>query len=132
MMGYVTGGLGLTLVIVLGAFKLYHDNTQETILDMTAQLETSKANQVKLEDLINDQNENIKTQAQQHEAVVFALEKMSVDNKAAQQELNRLQDTFSKHSLSQLSEAKPGLIERIINRGSRNVGEDFNNLTSSL
>ena len=132
MMGYVTGGLGLTLVIVLGAFKLYHDNTQEAILDMTAQLETSKANQAKLEGLINDQNESIKAHAQQPETVVLALEKMSDDNQAAQQELNRLQNTFSKHSLSQLSEAKPGLIQRIINNATRKVGEDFSAVTSSL
>ena len=132
MMGYLTGGLGLTLIIVLGGFKIYHDTTQETILEMTKQLETSKANQAKLEDLINDQNESIKAQARQHETVVIALEKMSHDNRLAQQELNRLQDTFSKHSLSQLSEAKPGLIQRIINNATRKVGEDFTSVTSSL
>tara|TARA_R100001129_G_scaffold186500_2_gene178493 strand:- start:1711 stop:2109 length:399 start_codon:yes stop_codon:yes gene_type:complete len=132
MMGYLTAGLGLTLIIVSGAFKIYHDNTQETILYINAQLETSKANQAKLEDVIEEQNQSLETQAKNHEAVVIALEKMSDENKAAQQELNRLQDTFSRHSLSQLSEAKPGLIERIINNASKKVGENFTDLTSSI
>ena len=132
MMGYLTGGLGLTLIIVLGAFKIYHDNTQETISYINAQLETSKANQEKLEDVIEEQNQSLETQAENHKAVVLALEKMSDDNRAAQKELKRLQDTFSRHSLSQLSEAKPGLIERIINKASKEVGENFTDLTSSI
>ena len=132
MMGYLPAGLGLTLIIVSGAFKIYHDNTQETILYINAQLETSKANQAKLENLIEEQNQSLETQAKNHEAVVIALEKMSDENKAAQQELNRLQDTFSRHSLSQLSEAKPGLIERIINKASKEVGENFTDITSSI
>ncbi len=130
MIGYLTGGLGLTLVIVLGAFKIYHDNTQETISYINEQLETSKANQAKLEDVIEEQNQSLETQARQHETVVMALEKMTADNRTAQAELNRLQDKFRSHDLAGLSRAKPALIQNIINRGTKRVGEDFRAITS--
>tara|TARA_B100001250_G_C19801292_1_gene791205 strand:- start:344 stop:745 length:402 start_codon:yes stop_codon:yes gene_type:complete len=130
MMGYLTGGLGLVLVIVLGAFKVYHDTTQETIQNYIVQLEVSKENQKQLEGLIAQQNESIDAQQRQHEAVVLALETMSEDNRSAQAELNRLQDKFRSHDLAGLSYAKPGLIQNIINRGTKRVAEDFRAISS--
>lgn len=42
-------------------------------------------------------------------------------NRRAQQELRRLNDIFSRHDLTELARAKPGLIERRINDGTRRV-----------
>ena len=128
-MGYVSGGLGIALFILAGAFKLYFDSSQEKISGLTTQLETSKQNQLKLESTIAEQNDNLEKTIANHQMIVGQMEKMTVKNQEYQAEADRLKKKFAEHDLQHLSLRKPGLIERIINNGTQKVATEFASLT---
>ena len=129
MMGYISGGLGIALLIMCGIFKVYFDRSQEQITDLTTQLETSKQNQLKLESTIAEQNENLEQTIANHQMIVGQIEKLTVQNQESQAEADRLKKKFAEHDLQHLSLRKPGLIERIINNGTQKVATEFNSLT---
>ena len=126
MMGYISGGLGIALFILAGAFKLYFDSSQEKMMGLTTQLETSKQNQLKLESTIEEQNENLEATVANHKLIVSQIEKLTVSNQESQAEAQRLKKKFAEHDLQHLSLRKPGLIERIINNGTQKVAQEFN------
>ncbi len=129
MMGYVSGGLGIALFILAGAFKLYFDSSQDKIMGLTTQLETSKQNQLKLESTIAEQNENLEQTIANHQLMVNQMERLAVANQESQAEAERLKKKFAEHDLQHLSLRKPGLIERIINNGTQKVAQEFSSLT---
>ena len=90
MMGYISGGLGIALLLLGGAFKLYFDSSQGKIMGLTTQLETSKQNQLKLESTIQEQNENLERTIANHQLIVGQMEKMTVKNQEYQAEADRL------------------------------------------
>jgi len=118
----------IAMVLVLlagagGAFyyvkQLQHDN------------EVLKLNQAKLEESIGEQKEVIAMQKKSYEKIVSA--NAALNDKVA--ELNRakdeLQNKLAKHDLNYLAVEKPGLIERIINKGSKDVLNEIENLTAN-
>jgi uncharacterized protein YdbL (DUF1318 family) len=118
----------IAMVLVLlagagGAFyyvkQLQHDN------------EVLKLNQAKLEESIGEQKEVIAMQKQSYEKIVSA--NAALNDKIA--ELNKardeLQNKLAKHDLNYLAVEKPGLIERIINKGSKDVLNEIENLTAN-
>ena len=129
MMGYISGGLGIALLILAGAFKLYFNSSQDKIMGLTTQLETSKQNQLKLESTIQEQNESLERTIANHQMIVGQMEKMTVKNQEYQAEADRLKKKFAEHDLQHLSLRKPGLIERIINNGTQKVATEFASLT---
>lgn len=129
MMGYISGGLGISLLLLGGAFKLYFDSSQDKIMGLTTQLETSKQNQLKLETTIAEQNENLEQTVANHKLIVSQIEKLTVSNQESQAEAQRLKKKFAEHDLQHLSLRKPGLIERIINNGTQKVATEFASLT---
>ncbi len=46
--------------------------------------------------------------------------------------MNRYLDIFRRHNLNQLAEAKPGLIEKRVNAGTKDVFESIENDTKEL
>ena len=90
MMGYISGGLGIALLILAGAFKLYFNSSQDKIMGLTTQLETSKQNQLKLESTIQEQNESLERTIANHQMIVGQMEKMTVKNQEYQAEADRL------------------------------------------
>ena len=67
-------------------------------------IETQKQNQIHIADLSEAHNE-------------------------ARQEITKLRNTFARHDLNSLAIAKPGLIEKAVNRGTRRVNEALTVLT---
>jgi len=106
-----------------GAFyyvkQLQHDN------------EVLKLNQAKLEESIGEQKEVIAMQKKSYEKIVSAnaalTDKVAELNKAR----DELQNKLAKHDLNYLAVEKPGLIERIINKGSKDVLNEIENLTAN-
>ena len=81
-----------------------------------------KANAVVLEGEIQKQNESIKNYLeaqQQRETQIADLQKQ---NQASQREVAKLKNTFARLN-------KPGLIENIVNKGTKKVKEDLIALT---
>ena len=129
MMGYISGGLGIALLILAGAFKLYFDSSQEKILGLTTQLETSKQNQLKLESTIAEQNENLEQTIANHQLMVNQMERLTVANQESQAEADRLKRKFAEHDLQHLALRKPALVQRALNNGTQKVAQEFSALT---
>ena len=58
---------------------------------------------------------------EQAEALSAAMVDMAAAAAVAEKEVDQLNEKFRKHDLAKLAKAKPGLIERRINRGTANV-----------
>jgi|TARA_R110000823_G_C15850991_1_gene492155 Tfp pilus assembly protein PilE len=123
------GILGILLLASLGAFKLYYDKSEAQILALTVQLQQAMNNQQLLENSIAKQNQQITDQLQREKDNQARIGSLTDANNAAQIEVNRLKQTFAKHDLNMLSMAKPGLIERIVNKGTARVGKELQTLT---
>ena len=122
--------LGITLLISLGAFKLYYDKSEAEKQAIAIQLQQSIDNQLLLENSIAEQNAQITEQLQKEKDNQQRISNLTTANSAAQEEVNRLKNTFAKHDLNMLSMAKPGLIERLVNRGTARVGKELETLTN--
>ena len=129
-MGFkLSAGLGIALVILAGAFKMYYDKTQAEIEAFHLQLEQSIQNQKTLENTIEQQNENLKQAVENQEMMISQVEKLTKENMMAQNEVTDIRKKWSRHSLDVLSIRKPKLIEGIINRGTKSVLNDLKVIT---
>tara|TARA_R100000458_G_C8154509_1_gene160951 strand:+ start:133 stop:573 length:441 start_codon:yes stop_codon:yes gene_type:complete len=122
-------GLGITLLLLSGSFKLYYDKSEAQKMALTVQLQQSMDNQLLLENSIAKQNQQIAEQLQREKDNQAHIATLTDANNEAQKEVNRLKQTFAKHDLNMLSMAKPGLIERIVNKGTARVGKELEALT---
>ena len=87
-----------------------------------------KENAIKLEQSINSQKEVIAQQKEDFENILEANKKLTALNLTLDKELKALDDKFNKTNASgkkrdigDLAVTKPGLIEKIINRASKNA-----------
>ena len=94
------------------------------------QLSQSKANQVILESKITEQNDSIKQYLAKQEQISADMNKLEAEKQNALREVNKLRNTFAKHDLDNLALNKPGLIEKIVNKGSKKVMTDLVELTT--
>ena len=112
-------GIGSATLIGAGAYvlKLRSDNA---IL---------KANQIKLEGAIETQKEVIENQKQDYEKIISINKELNDDIIQINKSKQILQDKLSKHDLNYLAVEKPGLIEKIINKGSNKIMDELNEAT---
>lgn len=94
------------------------------------QLSQSKANQIVLESKITEQNDSIKQYLAKQEQLSADLGLLETQKQDALREVNKLRQTFAKHDLDNLALNKPGLIEKIVNKGSKQVMDDLVDLTT--
>jgi|TARA_R100001463_G_scaffold112170_1_gene167149 cell division protein FtsB len=109
---------GLLVVSLAGSTYLFNQLTQ------------AKANQIVLEDKISEQNESIKQYLAKQEQISADMNKLEAEKQNALREVNKLRNTFAKHDLDNLALNKPGLIEKIVNKGTKQVMNDLVELTS--
>ena len=122
-------GLGVALVLVSGAFKMYYDKSQAELDSFHIRLEQSIQNQKTLEGTIEKQNQNLEQTVQNHKLMVAQVERLQKENMIAQNEVTDIRKKFSKHSIDVLSIRKPQLIQNIINRGTKTVLNDLKQIT---
>ena len=122
-------GLGVALVLVSGAFKMYYDKSQAELDSFHIRLEKSIQNQKTLEGTIEKQNQNLEQTVQNHKLMVAQVERLQKENMVAQNEVTDIRKKFSKHSIDVLSIRKPQLIQNIINRGTKTVLNDLKQIT---
>jgi uncharacterized coiled-coil protein SlyX len=108
----------LMMLMMCGAFYWYYMDTQERIA------------------ILHENNAKLETAVATSEAAVAS---MQADIKKANEELNRvnkefaairaqnnvLSDKLAKHDLAVLGSKKPGLVEKLVNRGTVNAGRCF-------
>ena len=88
-----------------------------------------KANQVKLEGAIETQKAVIENQKQDYEQIISINKELNDDIMEINKSKQILQDKLSKHDLNYLAVEKPGLIEKIINKGSDKIMDELNEAT---
>lgn len=128
-MWQISAGLGVALVLTGGAFKLYYDKAQAEKEALAVQLQQSMDNQLLLENTVADQNAQMEEQLAREQKTQAQIRELSEANTEAQKEVTELRGKFARHDLNMLSMAKPGLLERMVNRGTSRVFQDLRNLT---
>jgi len=117
----------IAMVVVLlagagGAFyyvkQLQHDN------------EILKGNQIKLEESITEQQEVIAMQKKSYEQIMVANVELTDKVKELNGAKAELQKKLADHDINYLAVEKPKLIERIVNKGTKDVLNDIENLTA--
>ena len=131
-MWQISAGLGLVLALTLGAFKLYYDKSQSELDAFQIRLEQSIQNQKTLESTIEEQNDNLKQTIKNHDLMLTQVERLQRENMEAQNEVTRIKKKFSKHDLNVLSMRKPLLVEKIVNKATRKVCEELEQITSGV
>ena len=121
--------LALVIITMGGAFKLYYDKSEAQKEAMATQLQQAMNNQELLESTISTQNTRIEEQVQKERQSQARIGELSTANSEAMEEVTELRGKFAKHDLNMLSMTKPGLLEKMINRGTKRVGEDLERIS---
>ena len=114
--------LGLFSFAVLGGAGWYINFLHDQIAIL-------KGNQIALESKVAEQNEAIDRYLQEQKENQAKLNQMALANQEAQREVTKLRDTFARHDLDNLALAKPTLVQKMINKGTKKVKEDLIQIT---
>ena len=131
MMWQISAGLGIALALSLGSFKLYYDKAEAQKETMASSLRMSIANVETLKKEMAAQNEQMQSQIERNKIIQEKISGLEEENKTAMLEVDAIRKKFAKHNLNVLSLRKPKLIEKIINRGTKEVLDDLENITDS-
>ncbi len=125
----ISAVLGLLLIASLGAFKLYYDKSEAEKEAMAIALQQAVDNQLLLENTIKDQNQQMEEQLAREQKNQARISQLSAANSEAMEEVTELRGKFARHDLNMLSMTKPGLLEKMVNRGTVRVFEELETLT---
>ena len=128
-MWQISAALGVALVVAGGAFKMYYDKSEAEKEAMATQLQQAMDNQQRLENAIADQNEQIEKALAEQKASHERIQSLTVANNEANEKVEELRNKFARHDLDMLSIRKPGLVEKLVNRGTAKVFSDLEKLT---
>ena len=103
------GLIGIILVMGIGSYFLYN------------QYETVKAENVALTFAVEEQKKTIEVIKENFEKQGKALNNLTSRNAEIEGEMNRYLDIFRRHNLNKLAIAKPGLIEKRVNDGTKKI-----------
>tara|TARA_R100001129_G_scaffold76137_1_gene52083 strand:- start:562 stop:960 length:399 start_codon:yes stop_codon:yes gene_type:complete len=128
-MWQIAGVLGIALAVTGGAFKLYADKAEAEKESLSTQLRVAADNQLILETNVASLNDQLVKAEERQQKILDRVNDLQAENAAAQAEVESIRKKFSKHDMNVLSLRKPGLIENIINRGTKEVLSDLETLT---
>ena len=129
-MWQISAVLGIALMATGGAFKVYYDKTQAEKETMALEIKQAAQNQVILENSIKSLNDQVLQAEEDKKRAFEQINVLQKANEEARAEVSNLKNKFAKHDMNVLSLRKPKLIENIINKGTKGVLNDFENLTS--
>ena len=112
--------IGIIIAMALGGYFLYQQNESLKLENLSFQ--------------VRDQEQQATIQAQQEsfERQSQALNSLTARNAEIEGEMTRYLDIFKRHSLNKLALAKPGLIEKRVNKGTKDVFETIEKDSQSL
>tara|TARA_R100000541_G_scaffold39540_1_gene47309 strand:- start:6760 stop:7146 length:387 start_codon:yes stop_codon:yes gene_type:complete len=119
--------MGFKISLVLGFLLVASLAGSKYLFD---QLSQSKANQIVLESKITEQNDSIKQYLVKQEQLSTDLGLLETEKQNALREVNKLRQTFAKHDLDNLALNKPGLVEKIVNKGTKQVMNNLVDITT--
>ena len=115
--------LSLVLGILLFSSVFYIKNLQE-------QLAVSKGNQKILENKIDEQNASIDDYLENQEKIYSQIEVMEAEKNQAIKEVSNLRNKFARHDMNSLALAKPKLLEKRVNNGTKKIIDSIVTLTN--
>ena len=121
--------LGVAVVLWGVAFKLYYDKTEAEKDLLRSELQQAINNQAVLEGELKAQNDEIKKQIVREKENLQKINELTDAARVAEKEVTDMRQTFARHNLNMLSIRKPGLIEKIINKGTVKVNEELATIT---
>ena len=101
--------IGIILVMGIGSYFLYN------------QYEAVKAENVALTFAVEEQKRTIEVIKENFEKQGKALNNLTSRNAEIEGEMTRYLDIFKRHNLNKLAIAKPGLIEKRVNDGTKQI-----------
>ena len=123
--------MGTKLAVILGGLLISSIAASAWYIDrLFDEISILKSNQIVLETQIADQNESIKNHLANAEKVQQQIQIIEKQKQEAEREVNQLRNTFAKHDLDKLALAKPGLIQKRVNDGTKRVKEELIALTN--
>ena len=122
--------LGFLLMATAGGAYSYINMQKAQLRQLKVELQTAVNNQAVLESTIANQNEQMLEQLENQRQNQVQIAELSEMNDAARQEVTEMRNTFARHDLNNLAIAKPGLIEKIVNKGTARVNQQFVDLTN--
>jgi len=125
----ISAVLGLLLILSLGAFKLYYDKSEAEKEAMATQLQQAMDNQQRLENAIATQNKQLEQALAEQQASQQRIQTLTTANNQATEQVEELRSKFARHDLDMLSLRKPGLVEKMVNRGTARVFQELKDLT---
>ena len=121
--------LSIVLVAMAGGFKLYYDKSEAEKQAMATQLQQAMDNQQLLENAITTQNEQLEKALAEQKAAQERIQGLTVANNQANEKVEDLRNKFARHDLDMLSLRKPGLVEKLVNRGTARAFQELKDLT---
>ena len=128
-MWQISAALGVALVVAGGAFKLYYDKSEAEKEAMATQLQQAIDNQALLESTIKNQNQQMEEQIARERESQARITELSDANSKAMEEVTEIRSKFARQYLNMLSMSKPGLLEKMVNRGTVRVFKELETLT---
>ena len=128
-MWQLSAALGVGLILLGGSFKLYYDKTEAEKQALRGELQQAISNQAVLEGEIKAQNDEITRQIAREKENLQKINELTDAARVAEKEVTDMRQTFARHNLNMLSIRKPGLIEKIINKGTVKVNEELAAIT---
>ena len=129
-MWQISAVLTLGLILTSGAFKLYFDKAEAEKAALRGELQQAISNQEVLEGEIENQNATIEEQLVREKENFAKIGQLTEAARVAETEVITIRQAFARHNLGNLSIKKPGLIERIINKGTVKVNEELALITN--
>ena len=108
----------LMMLMLCGAFYWYYNDTQERIAILNE-------NNAKLETAVAISEEAVATLQADFAKANEELNRVNQEFAAIRAQNNVLADKLARHDLAVLGAGKPGLVERLVNRGTVNAGRCF-------
>ena len=121
---------GVLLLATAGGSYSYISMQKAQISQFKAELHTAINNQAVLESTVKQQNTQMQNQLENQRLTQIQIADLSDANNEAREEITKLRNTFARHDLNNLAIAKPGLIEKAVNRGTKKVNEALTVLTN--
>ena len=121
--------LSIVLVAMAGGFKLYYDKSEAEKQAMATQLQQAMDNQQRLENAVATQNEQLEKAVAEQKESQARIQGLTVANNHASEKVEDLRNKFARHDLDMLSLRKPGLVEKMVNRGTARVFQELKDLT---
>lgn len=123
-------GFKLSFILLLAmagmaaAGKLYYDDTQK-------RLATLQQNNAILESAVHTQEQAIASLQADYARANSELQRVNAEFSKTRQQNNMLSNRLERHDLGLLASARPGLVERTINRASQRAGRCFELLSGA-